>query len=144
MANAVRERIDWFEKTLKDLKGKQSISSLYHFGYCPKCDDITEIKFYDAGDDWEPTKRGRTICTRCNISCMQFSGTQEIIKCTGDEIPPKLKRKWDHMHTRPQQIKIHKEKIRVFLDSLERECQEREDLRKEAVYRLRKFLPKET
>ena len=58
----------------------------------------------------------------------------------GNEIPPRFKEKWDNMNSRPQQIKLHKEKIRMFLKALEEGIQDRTRIYEEAKQRLEKLL----
>lgn len=143
MSNAILERVEWFEKTLKDLRSKKGfICDVYHFGYCPQCDDITELFFYSAGDDWAPHLRGRTKCMKCGKVDMQFSNKADRIRCTGNEIPPKFKKKWDRMNSRAGQIKMHKEKMREYIERLEQDYQERIKTFEEANQRLEKFLKK--
>lgn len=142
MSDAIRKRIDWFEKTLKDLKQNKFMADIYNFGYCPKCDDITEIIFYSVGDDCAPDSRGRTRCKACGKTDMHFSKKVDKIRCTGNEIPPKFWRKWDRMISRTGQIKTHKEKIREFLEDLNRDCQNRIELHEEAQRRLKRFVGK--
>ena len=130
MSDAIKERIEWFEKTLKDLRRNPVVHDLYYFGYCPKCNDITEIRFSRDSDSWAQNPPTFIVCKRCGLSSLKE------IKCTGNEIPPKFKKKWDKMSSRAGQIKRHKEKMREFLVSLDMDWQLRKIVYEEAQRRL--------
>ncbi len=132
----LEKRIKWFEQTLKDLRSGKTILMHYHFGYCPSCNDITEITLESDNDCGWPTRFSAT-CQKCGL-CTS-SRRQNPIRYIGNEIPPEFKKKWDRMNGRPNQIKVHKQKIREFLASLEKGIEEQKGIHQEALKRLGKY-----
>jgi len=148
MPEWVEKRIEWFEKTLKGLRSGEIIGMPYNFGYCPNCNDIVEVTLgsnADGGFTQARFVRYFATCKKCSLHT--WMDESNSIKCTGDEIPPKFKNKWERMagfHSRTHQIKVHKEKMREFLSGLRDEIQAKKQMYNEAEKRLGKYLPKKT
>lgn len=129
-------------EVLKDRKKRGFLADFYHFGYCPGCNDITEISF--SSDPEASPPRSFVRCLKCGGSnrC-SYVDHQEDIKTTGDKIPKDFKEKWDKTLTADFQEKIHLEKMQEYLNSLDRRWKEDRLLHNSVKKKFKKFLPKE-
>lgn len=134
MPGMVELRIEKFLEDLKNLRRNPIVPDLYHFGYCPKCDDITRIEFVIDHDPWAQNPPIFTICKKCG-----FCSTKEIKSV---EIPPKFWKKCERMRSRTNQIRVHKEEMRRFLELLDEERQRRNLEYEKALRRLAKYVGK--